>query len=348
MKRIALALALVLALAAPGAARAGSLPSFDARDCTNRASHIVVVNDKGAVLESWRGDLAPGDRVPLDAFDVALEHEIKPPFGEKLKDKPKKVTGKRLVVFLKRGGSRFGNGQEIGSWGAANGFGWFNASMAWIEDGQAFGLVQWINPGPQVMSHVGTEDDLKKHVAKVNTTLANEFAKARAEKDTGKRAELLAAVVNDHPGFAAEALAGLEWGGEAALPALRKIVAREFAANSELLATYGIMSKIGAPARDDLMKVISWQLPAWKDQLARIEYNAEHKIGFEVDERYWHRLLLVVTANPDAFAGVTAEQQKLLRELRDLWAGHAVLSKVGEKGDRVADRLDRILAKLPR
>lgn len=343
-----IALALVLALAAPGGARAAILPSFELHDCANRASHVLVVNDKGVVLESWRGDLAPGDRVPLDEFKLALEHDVKAPFGEKPEAGPKKVTGKRLVVFLKRGGSRFGNGQEVGSWGAADRFGWFNASVAWIEDGHAFGLVQWINPGPQEMSKVGTEEELKKHVAKVNKARAEEFAKARATKDLGKRAEILGEIVNNYPGFAAEALAGLEWCGEDALPALRKIVGKEFAANSELLRAYGIMTKIGAPARDDLMKVVTWQLPAWKDQLARIEYNAKHGMGLDVDERYWHRLLLVLTANPDAFATATAAQQKLLRDLRDLWAGHPVLSKLGEKGDRVPDRLDLVLAKLPR
>jgi hypothetical protein len=63
-----------------------------------------------------------------------------------------------------------------------------------------------------------------------------------------------------------------------------------------------------------------------------------------VDERNWYQELFAVTANPDAFADLTPAQQKTVRELRDLWATHAVLSKLGEKGDRVADRLDRILA----
>lgn len=56
----------------------------------------------------------------------------------------------------------------------------------------------------------------------------------------------------------------------------------------------------------------------------------------------------MITSNPDAFADLTAAQRKTVREIRDLWADHPVLSKLGEKGDRVRDRLDRVLAKLPR
>src|SRR5690349_2248746 len=94
-------LVLAALLAAPALARASILPSFDLHDCANRASHVVVVNDKGVVLESWRGDLKPGDRVPLDEFHLKLEQEVKEPFGQKPKAGPTKVTGKRLVAFLK-------------------------------------------------------------------------------------------------------------------------------------------------------------------------------------------------------------------------------------------------------
>ena len=69
MKRIALAP--VLALAPPCVARAAILPSFDLHESAKRASHVVVVNDKGVVLESWRGDLVPGDRV-RDRLDRVL------------------------------------------------------------------------------------------------------------------------------------------------------------------------------------------------------------------------------------------------------------------------------------
>jgi hypothetical protein len=336
-----------LALLAPTAARAEMLPSFEAGPCTARATHIVVVSAKGEVLESWRGDLVPGDRVPLADMRIELEQEVSTIFGAKVEPgTPTKVTGKRLVLFLRRGGSKFGTGQEVGGWAPAHWFGWFNASAVWVEGERAFALQQWLNPGPQTMVPTGTEAELKKAVREHSAARAKDFAAARAEKDAAKRADRLAALALDHPGFAPEALAGLGWCGPAAVPALRKIVDTELIDNRTRLDAYAVLSNIGAPARADLMKPFTWQVPAWKDALGRIEYNAEHKRPpFEVDEKYRLALLRAITENPDAFADATAAERKLLQEMRDLWANHAVLSKVGETGDRVHDRLDRILTK---
>jgi hypothetical protein len=339
-------LVLVLGSAAlvPHAARAEILPSFDPHTCAARASHVVVVNDRGAVLESWRGDLRPGDRVPLDAMNLTLEQDIGKPFGLGAAEERKKVTGKRLVVFLKRDEPGFGRGQEVGGWAPADRFGWFNVSVAWIEDGRAFALQQWINPGPQVMSSAGTEKELQALVEKVNKRIEGTFAKARATKDLGTRADLLAGVVIDAPGFAADALVGLGWCGADALPALRRIVNKEFAGRTEHLAAYRVMVHVGAAARDDLMKPMEWLYEGFKGNAARIEYNEDHKIGFNEDERYWHQLLRALTADPAAFAGATARQREQLTRLRDLWAKHPVLSKLDEPGNRVHDRLDRALA----
>lgn len=336
-----------LALLAPAAtARAEILPSFEASTCTERATHIVVVNEKGEVLESWRGDLVPGDRVPLAEMKIELEQVVTPPFGTKVEPgTPMKVTGKRLVLFLRRGGSMFGTGQEAGGWGPAHWFSWFNASAVWVEDGRAFALHQWINPGPQTMAPTGTEAELRKFVREHSEARAKDFAAARAEKDFAKRADQLAKVALAHPGFAQEALAGLEWCGPDAVPALRKIVDTELIDNGTRIGAYAVLSKLGAPARAELTKPFAWLRKGLEDSLHRIEYNAEHKLGFGIDEKYTFALLRVLTDNPDAFAGATATERKQLQEMRDLWAGHAVLSLVGEKGDRVHDRLDRILTK---
>jgi hypothetical protein len=56
-------------------------------------------------------------------------------------------------------------------------------------------------------------------------------------------------------------------------------------------------------------------------------------------------LLIAVTANPEAFADLTPAQLKTVRELRDLWSTHPVLSKLGETGGRVAGRLDHLLSR---
>jgi hypothetical protein len=55
--------------------------------------------------------------------------------------------------------------------------------------------------------------------------------------------------------------------------------------------------------------------------------------------------LLAAIENPDAFPDLTAEEKKTIQDLRALWAEHPVLSKLGDKGDRVTDRLGAILSR---
>src|SRR5262245_32887955 len=100
MPRLLLAL---VALSVPATARAAIMPSFSMGRCENEASHVVVVDNTGKVLESWRGDLTPGDRLPLSEFNIKLEQPVEK-FGNK-DGVPEKVTGKRLVLFLKKGGT---------------------------------------------------------------------------------------------------------------------------------------------------------------------------------------------------------------------------------------------------
>jgi hypothetical protein len=41
-------------------------PEFDLRECARNATHILVVNRSGEVLETWKGDTLPGEVIPLD------------------------------------------------------------------------------------------------------------------------------------------------------------------------------------------------------------------------------------------------------------------------------------------
>ncbi|MBA4067732.1 MAG: hypothetical protein C0501_29335 [Isosphaera sp.] len=339
MNRTVLALAACLA---PAPARAEILPTFSSGRSETEASHVVVADDTGKVLESWRGDLKPGDVLPLPGFRLRLEQPVgglARQLGGKPDGGPDKVTGKRLVLFLRKGGPKYDRGQVVGSWSAAHFTGQFDVSTLWVEDGQAFGLEQWINPGPQEMTRLGTEAEFKAGVARLNETVRGLIAKARAAEKPADRAKILAGVVTGSPGFAAEAFAGLEWCGPAAVPALRTILAKDLVGEPEVVGALSVMAKLGPAARDDLVKHLAAQLAAWKD----LPDWATRPAGLEPHEAGAHRQLLAATGNPDAFRGTTADQRKVLRDLRDVWARHPVLSKVGEAGDRVHDRLDHAL-----
>src|SRR5262245_30388928 len=88
------------------------LPSFRLDASGWHATHIVVVTEgekidgKVRVLESWRGDLRPGDRLDLPdlaAFAPLQSRVINTAFAAKpVPGQPKHVTGQRMVLFLRR------------------------------------------------------------------------------------------------------------------------------------------------------------------------------------------------------------------------------------------------------
>jgi hypothetical protein len=326
-----------VALGFPGPARAAIMPSFSVAECNPNATHVVVVDSTGKVLESWRGGLRPGDSVPLKEFRITLGREI----VEGILGKPtgERVTGDRLVLFLRNTRPIYYDGQTAGGWSPAHWCGWFNVSTVWVENGRTYSLGQRINPGPLVMSLMGTEDELRKAVVGLNEKVREQLAKAREEKDLAARARLLAEVANRTTGFAAAAFAGLEWCGADALPALRGLLRNEFLPDSERAATFRTMAVIGLAARDDLVRELDTQLGSWKNLSRRVEY-AE---GLGTMEDPIYQTLLAATSNPAAFADLTDAQRRTVRELRDFWAAHPVLSKLGDPGDRVTDRLDRVL-----
>ena len=333
-------LVLAVLLGAPALARSEILPTFAMGHCEVRASHVVVVDDAGKVLESWRGDLKPGDVLPVADFHL----KTIPPVGRfgKVEGTPEKITGKRMILFLKRGETKFGRGLVVGSWAAANWYGGFDISTAWVEGGHVFVVEQFVNPGPAELVHQGTEAEFKKRVGQVDRTVGAMMARARAEKKLSDRAKILAEVVARYPGFAPAALAGLEWCGADAVPALRSLVREEknpSVGDPELRGTYEVLGKIGEPARDVLVEHLADQLRIWKEVVGQVGGLKE----LDENSVRTYKLLLAATAHPEAFANLTAAQLKTVRELRDLWVKHELLSKLGEKGDRVADRLDRLL-----
>jgi hypothetical protein len=332
--------ALTAILLAPHAARAAVLPTFRTGDCLENATHVVLVDSSGTVLESWRGDLKPGAKLPLKDFKITLEHYIIKGLREKTGEK---VTGKRLVLFLRNNGSKYGGEGTVGGWAGAHWCGDFDVSTVWVEAGKPYALEQFINPGPHVMSPLfgpGTEAGLKDSVQGMNRAVQTRLDKARAEKDLAARAKLLANIVIQTPGLAAPAFAGLEWCGADAVPALRSVIKTERMGYAEITAAYRTLAVIGEPARDELVKLLDSQLKDWKDYARAIEYSGKL---YDHRQEVWYRILDAATSNPGAFANLTDTQRQTVREFRDFWAKHPVLSKLGEPGDRIQDRLARAL-----
>ena len=125
---------------------AETVPSFALEYAKREATHIVVVDSEGGVLESWRGDLAKGAVVPFQATKEPIP--VVCPFPrEPHEPNVESVTGKRRVLFLIRG-------KTAASWTPA-GYLLPEARFAtvWIEKGRCFAVYQFENPGRGALMH---------------------------------------------------------------------------------------------------------------------------------------------------------------------------------------------------
>jgi hypothetical protein len=180
--------------------RAELLPSFDVTFASKTASHVVVVED-GKVVESWLGDIEPGTQlfptgvkpIPMKvqysfrgigAQDEAEEDRLLAKRGLK---KVAAVSGKRMVHFLAR--------ERPDSWESKHLASQREYNTVWIEGGQAFAIMQWINPGPSGLQPLNmTEAEFKSAVLELNQ-VHREIEPLLKDDDRAKRAAVLATML---------------------------------------------------------------------------------------------------------------------------------------------------------
>jgi hypothetical protein len=144
-----------------------------------KATHVVVVDASGAVLESWRGDLAKGDKLPFKASEKPTE-VVNPSPGQPRDPKVVSVTGNRRVLFLIRGKDgetftpvSFPNPEE-------------RLATVWIEQGQCFAIYQFKNPGGARMHPVYMDERRLK-----DEVLVSNFAAVILVEGKGQNPSLL-------------------------------------------------------------------------------------------------------------------------------------------------------------
>src|SRR5262245_24105172 len=223
---------LAWAVCAP-AAVAGIRPSFYLDGCGWEATHVVVVDlgekidGKAVVLEPWKGDLRKGDRLNLPGLAAFADPKTralgKPLVGDPPPDGPTQVSGRRVVLFLRWQPRR--DDSSKGDWLPASRFGGLPVSMAWVEKGQAFAVVQRENPGPSEMIPLDlTEAKVRERVREL-VRIQADVGRAAAKADPGERAEALRPYVGSDLYYAREAaFQGLGGCGPKALPVLRKLL----------------------------------------------------------------------------------------------------------------------------
>ena len=146
MRRAFFGLGMLFLAGAP--AIASFQPSFELEQCSKGATDIVLategdrIDGELEVLETWRGGLKKGEKVLIPALAMFEE-----PATRAIYDAPadesatKHVTGRRMVLFMRRSGSR---------WLAASDWGVMRASVAWIESDTVYAFEQIVDPGDSV------------------------------------------------------------------------------------------------------------------------------------------------------------------------------------------------------
>jgi len=173
------AFASVAWLALLSSASAELVPSFSLEYSSMNATHVVVVDAAGNVLESWRGNLAPGERI--DGAPAGRRENVINPFPGETRDPAiVAVTGNRRVLFLTRS-------QDGTSWVAAS-EPQHDPRLAtvWIEKDHCFAVYQFHNPGSgaQMLPLYLDEATLKARVTTCKETVALDVAAAAATSDS--------------------------------------------------------------------------------------------------------------------------------------------------------------------
>jgi len=167
-----LSLAECVILLAIGAIRvdAGIRPSFSLDRCSWNATHIVLVQTTPkdgvfSVVESWKGDLKPGDSLEVPELKpnkeaVPMSSDRKPQgFGSQdtqgiSEQIPRQPVGSRVILFLKKkeegGVGSPSAGNTTGTqWEPASGWGGMKVSVLWIDGEKSYCFRPVDEPGSE-------------------------------------------------------------------------------------------------------------------------------------------------------------------------------------------------------
>lgn len=270
--------------------RAESLPSFHLPWAARSASEVVVVED-GKVAEVWAGDAKVGEPFASDVKPVAVEVKYgyfgdSPQFDKLIdEDLAKKgfkrvpqVSGKRIVHFVLREPHE-GIAQMLCK---SSDF-----TTAWLEDGQAFAIQQWMNPGPSEMRALEmTEAQLKQAVLDLRA-VHEKLKVVNEEKDRAVRCQLLLDLLRpDNRWWNGEVDESLRLCGPASFPVLAAALENPQYAASHLDLIYTIQVISGRRAVPIYEKIL-----AKETEYFRKLDDAGQKYDRKSPEHWPHELL---------------------------------------------------------
>jgi hypothetical protein len=322
-------------LALVGPARGSGTPMDQARFDAWTASHIIIADSSGKMLEVWKGDMKVGDALPVDekAWRLRLPQVIRHGGVQGSEVEGKKVHADRVILFLSKAPPNSPDGKKPGEWVGLRPF-FVSAGKAGVF-AQVYVLEDGVQPVYQVAK---SEAEFKAEylpIAERRTALDA----ALAEPDLKKRAAELAPFASGMKGVLPEAIAALGDCGEAGVVPLAAILFRKdwsaapLAAESARKEALEALVKIGKPAAGELVKFLELQRAYWT--VAAPDLRPDWYTGTSGQDVSGAqlRLLFAALADPAAYADVPADARAVVRDLHELWAKTPVLAGVKTAGD---------------
>lgn len=247
-------------------------PSFDLEGNIWNATDIVMASEgdeidgKLEVRKVFSGNLAEGNALTIPELAVfrAKERRTVPHnfFGRSDDELPRVLSGKQLVLFLKRDGAG-ADGEP--TWKSAHRYGGMDVSVVWINEGRVYGFTQIMNPGDAILVDQGASAEEFEERLRTLIAAHQSMVACRALPDPKMRAKQAAAMM-DSPVYSVvtEAFSLLADCGEEALPYLRKVLADEgkLHLHDDALKAFGLAG--GVAVVPEICAMVEAELKFWK------------------------------------------------------------------------------------
>jgi hypothetical protein len=257
-------------------------PSFMLDSSTWDATDVVLATETGladgkvTVLETWKGSL-----VAKDALVVADLHR----FADKqnravstsvwikknTSEPPVVVSGKRMILFLKRAPSQPAK-QETAkiSWEPAGFFRAIEVSVVWVEGQKSYSFIQAENPGPSLLMPIDySKAVMKERVAKIVQTQECLARIERIPAPTERATEVAAYFSSDIYGARNEAFSIIVGCKRSAVPILRKMLAERPTSGASVIDALAAAG--GSDLAPEFVQLLDRELPFWKSKAPSLQ-----------------------------------------------------------------------------
>lgn len=306
---------------------AGIRPSFSLEDSSWKATEIVVVTEEEKidgnvrVLEVWKGDLKAGTELSVPELASFAEEEKRTEsslFSPRAKNQnsPMIVTGAKMVLFLKA------PAENSDKWQPANLYNEMSVSLVWIEQGETFGYVQVMNPGPSVLIRLRlSEKELQTQVAQIVKT-QSALLKTSSLNNLSQRAQTLRKFTSSDHYYARElAFEELAKCGAAALPVLRNMLDDETLLHRHGDVVEALGQAGGTSVGAELTSLVETETKFWKETAPKLKQGWWNGTGVQEAERQTlqNRYSKVLSALYALKKMKYPECKRAVTQFRDFW-----------------------------